>query len=429
MIRVRQGIRLVAALAIAAALARWLSVHVALGWLAIVLCAFVGYHSYYLWRLSEWAALPAKRGVPTGSGSWGIAFERIARFVRDQSDSREALEVELSGVHAAVDRLPDALIALDRFDHVLWSNRAAQELHGIFGTKRPIHHFLRQPEFIAFLEEGKYDAPLRITLPEHPGRIYRIRIYPSAGGKLMITRDVTDQTKVDAMRSDFVANVSHELRTPVTIVGGFAETLLEIDLDEATRREHLESILRSSRTMQGIIDDLLTLSTLEADLDQPREELIELPELYEAMVEEARAFSGGKHRITLSIRDPQRVRGDRGQIESAIRNLLTNAVRYTPAGGEIELSWRVRDDEGWITVRDTGIGIEPEHLPRLAERFYRIDRGRSRSTGGTGLGLAIVKHIAARHGAGLHITSRPGEGSAFSLRLPATRLLPADDEA
>ena len=402
----RQLLQLAAALLVGAALARWVSPGFALAWLVLVLCAYIGYHGYHLWRLGEWAALPAKRAVPTAPGAWGIAFERIARFVRDQADRRDALEAELAGIHAAVDRLPDALIALDQFDHVLWSNRAAQELHGIFGTRRPIHHFLRHPDFIAFLEGGQYEPPLRLALPEHPGRIYRIRIYPSGSGKLMITRDITEQTKIDAMRSDFVANVSHELRTPVTIVGGFAETLLEIDLDEHTRREHLESIQRSSLTMQRIIDDLLTLSTLEADLDQPRDEVIELTDLYEAMVEEARAFSGGKHRISVSIQDALRLRGDRG---------------------EIELSWRLRDGEGWITVRDTGIGIEPEHLPRLSERFYRIDRGRSRSTGGTGLGLAIVKHIAARHGGGLHITSRPGQGSSFSLRLPAARLLPLED--
>jgi two-component system phosphate regulon sensor histidine kinase PhoR len=230
------------------------------------------------------------------------------------------------------------------------------------------------------------------------------------------------------MRSDFVANVSHELRTPVTIVCGFAETLLELELDEATRREHLESILRSSRSMQRIIDDLLTLATLEADLDQPRDQIIDLRELFSTMIEEATAFSGGRHRISMTINDAYQVRGDAGELESAIRNLLTNAVRYTPDGGEIKLSWRVRDGEGWITVRDTGIGIDADHLPRLSERFYRVDRGRSRSTGGTGLGLAIVKRIASRHGAGLHIVSNPGEGSSFSLRLPASRILPPGDE-
>lgn len=428
MIWVRQLFWLAAALVVAVLLAQFLSPTIALIWVALALGGAVAFNGYFLWKLNDWAVLPDQRRVPIGTGSWGLAFERISRYLRERADASEELEAELDGVHAAVDRLPDALIALDRFDHVIWSNRAAQELHGIFGTSRPIHHFIRQPDFVAFLEAGKFEVPLQIALASHPGRVYRVRIFPSGEGKLMITRDVTDQTKIDAMRSDFVANVSHELRTPVTIVCGFAETMLELELDEATRREHLESILRSSRSMQRIIDDLLTLATLEADLDQPRDQVIDLRELFAAMVDEITAFSGGRHRISTKINDSYQVRGDAGEIESAIRNLLTNAVRYTPDGGEIELSWRVRDGEGWITVRDSGIGIDPAHLPRLSERFYRVDRGRSRSTGGTGLGLAIVKRIASRHGAGLHIVSTPGEGSSFSLRLPASRILPPGDE-
>src|SRR5690606_24629222 len=187
-----------------------------------------------------------------------------------------------------------------------------------------------------------------------------------------------DQAKLDAMRSDFVANVSHEIRTPVTVIGGFAETLLDLELTESERRQHLESILRQSQTMQRLVDDLLMLSSLERGVDERNEQPVDLHGLLETQVDDARALSAGRHTIELRIDGPRFVRGIPAELESAVRNLLTNAIRYTPDGGSIDVRWARRDDEGWITVRDTGIGIPPVYLPRIAERFFRVDRGRSR---------------------------------------------------
>jgi two-component system phosphate regulon sensor histidine kinase PhoR len=207
------------------------------------------------------------------------------------------------------------------------------------------------------------------------------------------------------------------------VIAGFAETLLNIELDESSRRQYLGAILRQSETMGRLVSDLLTLSALERAADRSDEAEVDLWSMLRALEDEVRALSGKRHRITLDFDGPRRVLAIPAELESAVRNLLTNAVRYTPEGGSITLSWRVRDDEGWISVRDTGIGIAAEHLPRISERFYRVDRSRSRETGGTGLGLAIVKRILHRHHASLKIESEPGRGSTFTIRLPARRLL------
>jgi len=398
-------------------------------WLAFFLVAYALVNTSLLSRLHHWAILPGQRELPIANGAWGHMLDRLSRVVKDATERREELAAELTQLHSAVDRLPDGLVVLDRFDHVSWCNNAAAELHGIFGAGRPLHLFVRQPEFLAYLEGGDFSRPPVLALPARPGRLYEMRLHRTEGGaKLLITRDVTEQEKLDAMRRDFVANVSHELRTPVTVIGGFAETLLDLELDEPTRREYLGTILRQSRTLQRLVEDLLILSSLETSATPPAEERVDVHALVQTLAAEARALSQGRHTIEVHLEAPPLVRAPPAELESAVRNLLSNAVRYTPDGGRIDVDWRYRDDEAWLTVRDTGIGIAPEHLPRLTERFYRVDRGRSRDSGGTGLGLAIVKHIVQRVGGQLHIESALGQGSAFTLRLPAERLVPPEPE-
>ncbi len=421
-------LRSLAAIALAVAIGALLDLYVsgnaAAWWFGAAFVAFALVQTLYMARLHHWSSLPRNRALPAGIGPWRPIIMRLARFVRQETDARNELGSELERIHAAVDRLPDGLVVLDRYDHVLWANDAAEHLHGIFGTRRPIHHFIRQPELARFLQANEPDSRLRIQLPNHPGRTHELRLHRSQGGqKLLITRDVTDQAKLDAMRSDFVANVSHEIRTPITVIAGFAETLLTLELDEAARHEYLGSILKQSQTMQRLVDDLLMLSSLESGADTLAEEPLELQPLLEALLDEARALSRERHRIELELDGPRRVLAAPGELESAVRNLLTNAIRYTPDGGRISVSWRVRDGEGRLSVRDTGIGIPAEHIPRLTERFYRVDRGRSRASGGTGLGLAIVKRIMHRHQGRLDFVSAPGEGSTFTLCLPTARLL------
>jgi len=414
------------ALAIGAALSWFVSDTVAARWLGGALLLFALMQAFYLTRVHHWAALPRKRDVPVGAGGWGILLDRLARVARQQQESVAELSAELALLHSAVDRLPDGLVVLDRFDHIEWANNAATELHAIFGSRRPIHLFIRQPEFSAYLEGDERARPLVLSLPTRPGRLFELRLHRTDDAhRLLITRDVTEQSKLDAVRRDFVANVSHEIRTPVTVIGGFAETLLNLELDDATRRTYLATILKQSQTMQRLVEDLLTLSSLDGAGGVPVEDTVDLHALIAALADEAGVLSQGAHTITTRIDGPQYVRAAATELESAIRNLLTNAVRYTPAGGRIRIEWRSRDGEGLLSVRDTGIGIPEEHLPRLSERFYRVDRGRSRDTGGTGLGLAIVKHIMNRHGGRLQIESRVGEGSTFTLRLPGRRLMAA----
>ena len=427
-----RGLRPVAiALAIAAALGWLLSANAAAWWLAAFTALYAIAQTNFLARLHRWGGLPRSREIPISTGAWEMVLERIARFVKSEHDTRQELQAELAQLHAAVDQLPDGLTLLDKYDHIDWCNNAATELHGIFGAGRPIHHFIRNPAFVAYLDSDDYARPPVLPLATRPGRLFELRLHRNDdGSKLLITRDLTELARVDAMRRDFVANVSHEIRTPVTVIGGFAETLLESDDDPKARREYLTMILRQSQTMQRLVQDLLTLSSLENAEAPPAQERVDMHALVGALVDEAQALSQGRHSIGMKLLAPRWVLGAASELESALRNLLTNAVRYTPAGGQISVDWRVRDGDGLLSVRDSGIGIPPEHLPRLTERFYRVDHGRSRETGGTGLGLAIVKHIVQRHGGKLAIDSRPGQGSTFTLRIPAGRMLAqADDEA
>jgi two-component system, OmpR family, phosphate regulon sensor histidine kinase PhoR len=417
----------VGALALAALVLAWLHAPMVAMWVLVAgLALLVGYHVIYLSRLHHWAALPRQRELPYGFGSWGHAFDRIGRFMRQDANERTETATELERLHAAVDLLPDGLVVLDRFDHVQWSNRAAQDLHGIFGTRRPIDHFVRQPEFLAYLRDGDFSRSVTMSLPSTPGRRFALKIVPTDEAyRLLVTRDITETSRLEQMRRDFVANVSHEIRTPLTVVAGFVETLLDMELPAEERRRCLEMVQKQTTTMQRLVEDLLTLATLESASLPPEHAAVAVEPLLQAIVADVRALSAGRHPVALRIETDAGLRGAPAELDSAVRNLLTNAVRYTPDGGTITVDWRVIDGEGVLSVRDTGIGIAAEHLPRLTERFYRVDRGRSRDTGGTGLGLAIVKHVAQRHHARLDIESRVGYGSTFSLRFPAARLATA----
>lgn len=402
-----------------------------MAWMLVAgLSGLLLYHVIYLARLHHWAGLPRQRDLPIGFGSWGQAFDRIGRFMRQEGIERSETAAEMERLHAAVDLLPDGLVVLDRYDHVQWSNRAAQSLHGIFGTRRPIDHFVRQPEFIEYLRTGDFSTPVAMSLPNSPGRVFTLKIVPTSDAyRLLVTHEITETARLEQMRRDFVANVSHEIRTPLTVVAGFVETLIDVDLPPEERRRCLEMVLRQTATMQQLVNDLLTLASLEHTAEPAELTPIEIEALLQTLAADLRVVSAGKHQIDVVIDEPAAVLGSPSEIDSAIRNLLSNAVRYTPEGGTITASFRMHNGEGVIAVRDSGIGIAAEHLPRLTERFYRVERGRSRETGGTGLGLAIVKHVAQRHQCRLEIDSRPGSGSTFSLRIPAARLQRLSDRS
>jgi two-component system, OmpR family, phosphate regulon sensor histidine kinase PhoR len=424
---------------IALAIAAWGSDTLAARFLAIAFIVYGISNFVHINALYKWAVLRDKRDLPNGLGSWAMVFNRLRKANKSDLESKQEIRIEFDRIQAVVDHLPDGLIVLDQYDHIIWYNNAARSLHEIFGFKRPIHHFIRQPEFFNYLSAPTDGQALKMNFATRPGRLFEIRVVASTSGqRLLITRDVTEASKIDVMRRDFVANVSHEIRTPVTVIGGFAETLLSLDLDEPSRNSYLNTILSQSQTMQRLLQDLLTLSSLESGVDVAAKEPVDMPELIESLAAEARSLSNGRHEITVRIDGPKIILGAQTEIETAARNLIVNALRYTPDGGKVDISWQglsrfeLPDTkatasfptgiQAWFRVKDTGPGIAEEHLPRLTERFYRVDRGRSRETGGTGLGLAIVKHVAQRHQAELVIESEFGRGSRFSIGFHESRI-------
>jgi two-component system phosphate regulon sensor histidine kinase PhoR len=420
-----RSLLIVGALLLVAAVLGLLDYSATAVWVLVTgLCSLIAYDTVYLARLHHWSGLPRNRELPIGIGAWGQILDRISRFMRQDAIERSDTAAELERLHAAVDLLPDGLVVLDRFDHVQWSNRAAQRIHGIFGTRRPIDHFVRQPEFLDYLRANNFSEPVALSLPGQPGRVFAMKIEPTVDAyRLLITRDITEANLLEQVRRDFVANVSHEIRTPLTVVSGFVETLMEIEMPQEEQLRCLELIKRQTVTMERLVEDLLTLSSLESANLKAEATEVAIGPLLQTLVADSRVVSAGRHKIEASIDALESVMGVSSELDSAIRNLLTNAVRYTPDGGSIAASWRVVNGEGVLAVTDTGIGIAAEHLPRLTERFYRVDRGRSRDTGGTGLGLAIVKHVAQRHQARLEIDSRIGVGSTFRLHFPKSFLI------
>lgn len=431
----RDAVPFAIALLLAAALYLLRQPEWSLAVLALTLIAAFAYNQWMLARLTSWAALPSRRDLTrrgVSGASWSEAFERLSRGYNTLKSESDALRTELHSVHTAVDKIEDALVVLDKYSHIEWSNQQAQELFGFIGSAglhRPIHHFLRDPRFSDLLDnqfhaKAGHVQTMQISLHNRPGAIFQLQLISGEHGQqLLIARDITRQAKLDAVKSDFIANISHEIRTPLTVVSGYTETLLDLDLEKGEQRKHLETIRKQSQTMQNLVADLLTLSSLEHSIDDKTETNVDVTRLFADIEQEARALSAGQHLIQFKVEHPASIRCSADEFASAVRNLVSNAIRYTPKGGQVNVSFKFDHRVGRISVEDSGVGIAPEHIPRLTERFYRVDRGRSRGSGGTGLGLAIVKRIANRHQMELEIKSRVGEGSTFSLVIPAGRIL------
>ena len=350
-------------------------------------------------------------------------FDDVVSLVRGKLKENEQhlkeRDAEITQRKQITNAVPDGLFLLDTAGRIMWCNQAALVMHSLDAFRdmgKPIAQLIRAPEFAAYLGDETHVEPV-ITIS---GRTISFHIERSSEGvRLLLTRDVTEREKLDRMRRDFVANVSHEMRTPLTVVGGFVETLTDLPLEEAERARYLQLISTQTGNMQRLVEDLLTLARLENDQMPPEASLIDLALVARDVLADAEALSSGAHTFVAAIQ-PAQVLGSASELRSALGNLLSNAVRYTPAGGRIELVVSV-DETVIVEVKDSGAGIAPEHIPRLTERFYRIDRSRSRETGGTGLGLAIVKHVAQRHRAKFEIESQVGgdaHGSTFRLRIP-----------
>jgi two-component system phosphate regulon sensor histidine kinase PhoR len=386
------------------------------------------YHLRHLARLARWVQDPRADQVPEGTGPWEEVLSTLYRYERGAEARREELADALARFRHAAQAMPDGVVILDDKNSIEWcSNNAAAllELDPREDVGRPIANLVREPAFIDYLAAHEEQSrPARV--PMDRGVVLSIQLIRYGGSQtLLLARDVTQSERVEAMRRDFVANVSHELRTPLTVLVGFLETVRELKLDPQRVRDYVGMMREQSSRMHRIIEDLLALSMLES-APPPASDRVRVAPLIERLRADAEALSAGRHTISVDGAPSVDLLGSESELVSAFGNLISNAIRYTPPGGKVKLSWRDGIDGAAFTVEDTGVGIAPEHIPRLTERFYRVDRSRSRETGGTGLGLAIVKHAIARHQAVLDIVSEPGTGSRFTVRFPSQRTVPSE---
>jgi two-component system phosphate regulon sensor histidine kinase PhoR len=372
---------------------------------------------------------------------WREVSDRIRRVLHQRQREVQVHADRLQQFLDAIQASPNGVTLLDREGRIAWCNSAASQHLGIDAQRdlgQHVVHLVRDPVFSRYFQQSTHDHEVQMDgRTASASQLLRlsVQLHPYGDGQqLLLTRDITALTQADHMRRDFVANVSHEIRTPLTVLAGFVETLQSLPLAPEEQQHYLQLMAVQASRMQTLVNDLLTLSQLEGSPPPSPSEQVALVPLMAQIEADARALSalqGGTglpvHVFDFLPTPAWSLIAARAELHSAVSNLVSNAVRYTPAGGRIEVGWRVQGDELLMAVRDTGPGIAPEHLPRLSERFYRVDRSRSRETGGTGLGLAITKHVAQRHGGALRIESQLGVGSTFMLVLPASRRVQRED--
>ena len=401
--------------------------------LAVGALAMVAWHLSQLAELARWASGPIEAPVPEGRGTWAVAYAALYHRVRLRSARQRDLRLALDRFVSGAKALPEGVVVLDRADRIEWVNPCAEAHLGLdlrHDVGAPVVNLVRHPAFVQYLAAGDYSEPVIIQSVRENALTLSMQVVPfGVEEKLLMSRDITRLEAVARVRRDFIANVSHELKTPLTVLAGFIETLTDVDMDERQRQRCLALMAEQSNSMQRLVEDLLTLSALESEQSPVNESEFAIVPLLLAVSADAKALSGGRHEVTLTIRDAANVVGSREELASAFGNLVSNAVRYTPDRGRIALEWRVGAEGGEFTVADTGIGISSEHVPRLTERFYRVDRSRSRATGGTGLGLAIVKHVLIRHQGELIVDSEVDRGSRFTVRLPLRRIRSVAEDA
>ena len=385
-------------------------------------------------KLLAWLREGDTSQPPSVAGYWGEVADRSRRLIRSRDRLVQQSELRLQEFLAAIQASPNGVILLDADGRIEWLNQTAAEHFG-FDPQRDllqlIGNLVRDPLFVSYLADGDFTHEVVMPGPAGTSRrpvLLSVQLHRyGEGRKLLLSRDVTALQQAEAMRRDFVANVSHEIRTPLTVLSGFVESMQNLPMAEAERQRCLGLMAQQALRMQALVNDLLTLSRLEGSPLPSKDEWIGVRGLITQCEEEGRDLSmlltQMGHDVRVEISGDGELAGSQVELHSAMANLVNNAIRYTPTGGKVVLRWRMLlDGSGEFSVTDTGPGIDPQHIPRLTERFYRIDRSRSRETGGTGLGLAIVKHVAQRHDAQLRIDSKPGQGSQFVITFPPRRV-------
>jgi len=384
-------------------------------------------------RLLSWLRGNQLESAPRDTGLWGEVGYRIERAVRDRDRTVARRELELEQFLSAIEASPNGVLMLDMQEQIVWCNRVAADHFGLDpqrDLRQRITNLVRAPAFVAYLQAGNFAEALVLGNSRGPGTLSIIVREYGEGMRLVLSLDITERMRAEGMRRDFVANVSHEIRTPLTVLSGFIETMHSLPLTTVERERVLVLMNQQTQRMQTLVADLLTLAQLEGSPRPGSDRWVSLDGLLLRIAADAEVLSAGRHKLNLRPATGFELAGVESELLSVVANLVTNAVRYTPDGGDIEVTWRLLEGgDGELAVIDTGLGIAREHIPRLTERFYRVDGSRSRETGGTGLGLSIVKHVMQRHGGELMVQSEVGKGSRFRLLFPAARVRPASDSA
>ncbi len=406
--------------------------------LVVALVIFITWQFYNLYRVYYWIRFYPQRNPPEINGALGDILFLLYRYQRQEKQAKAELINTIYRAQSSVSALQEAVVLINHQQHLEWWNPAAEELLGLQNNDRgrPVLNIIRHPDFTDYLENPQhYPHGIKLASWVKAQHFIQCEMTQFGGNQdgvagysqheyLLIVYDVTPLHRLEQMRKDFVANVSHELRTPLTVLSGYVEMLSDQDDFNPRWQRGFAQMQQQTQRMTAIIDDLLLLSRLENEELGNKDQRIDVASLLQQLFTDAQAYNlDYGHTLTLDINSPFNVRGSAHEIASAFSNLMTNAIKYTPKGGKIHIGWQQQGEQAYFYVQDNGIGIEAQHIPRLTERFYRIDSARSRDTGGTGLGLAIVKHVLAQHGAQLEISSIVNQGSTFKVIFNQAQLI------
>jgi len=397
-------------------------------WILAAACLYLGWQLVTLYRLDRWLRLRSQIDPPNLGGIWGDIVGQVIRLHRRKQFHKQRLIQLFRELRRSTAALPDGVIILSTQREIVWFNRQAARL---LGLKRPmdlglrIDNLIRSPEFVLYLHGDDFAMPLVIRPPVQLDSYLALQMVPYGGGQsLLLVRDVTRQMRLEAMRKDFVANASHELRTPLTVISGYLDTLADDTSIDPAWSGPIRDMRAQAQRMNAIIADLLVLSRLESTDGEAIRDAIDVPSMLERLHRDALASADRPRDVVLELESADGLFGSAHELESAFTNLLVNGMKYTLAEGTVRMRWWVDAEGAYFSVIDSGIGIPAEHIPRLTERFYRVDAGRSRGQGGSGLGLAIVKHALQRHGGWLDVQSTEGKGSTFTCHFPQQRIWP-----
>ncbi|MGJ8645989.1 MAG: phosphate regulon sensor histidine kinase PhoR [Marinomonas colpomeniae] len=397
-----------------------------LGVLLLYVLGSLYWQLYQLYQFHNWLRYSGKAAPPEASGIWGQVFDAVYRLQKKQRKSKRRMRQALTRIESSTTALKEGVIMADNQGNLEWWNNSAAHFLGLM---RPVDrgqiitNIVRSPEFFRYFSQKRFGEPLVIQSPAKEGVYLEIQttLYDK-NDHLIFVRDVTRLHLLEKMRKDFVANASHELKTPLTVIKGYLETLsMFADSLPKSMQKGIVNMSEQSERMEQLIEDLLLLSRLESDDKREENQWHKISDLTQSIQKAIEPILTGEHTLIIDIPDDARLYGSYKELYSAFSNLIVNAVKYSPDGGNIEIKWESSDLNGVFSIKDSGLGIDPRYIPRLTERFFRVDKGRGSKTGGTGLGLAIVKHVLLHHDAKLQIRSQPNYGSTFSCHFPASR--------